>query len=44
MRDEENKRKLEDAGWRVMTLWECELQNESNVEARIRAFLGECSR
>jgi DNA mismatch endonuclease (patch repair protein) len=32
---------LEAAGWRVLTLWECELKDEAALAARLSAFLGE---
>lgn len=31
---------LEDAGWRVETVWECELKNRAALEARARSWLG----
>ncbi len=30
---------LEEAGWRSMVLWECELRDRAQLEARIRNFL-----
>lgn len=39
-RDKVNLRRLEGYGWRVLIVWECELKDESVVEARVRAFLG----
>ena len=39
-RDERNQRLLEEAGWRVLTLWECELGDDVAVTARLRDFLG----
>jgi DNA mismatch endonuclease (patch repair protein) len=30
---------LQAAGWRTLVIWECELQNRSLVEQRVRAFL-----
>ena len=38
-RDEKNKRALHRAGWRVLTIWECELKNAGRLETRIRRFL-----
>jgi len=31
---------LEAGGWRVMTLWECELKDNHALKMRLRAFLG----
>jgi DNA mismatch endonuclease (patch repair protein) len=38
-RDAANVEKLSAAGWRVMTVWECELKELDPLEARLRAFL-----
>ncbi|HMQ57034.1 MAG TPA: very short patch repair endonuclease [Rhizobiaceae bacterium] len=38
-RDVKNRLHLEAAGWRVLTIWECELRDTQEVEARLRAFL-----
>ncbi|MSP00115.1 MAG: DNA mismatch endonuclease Vsr [Acetobacteraceae bacterium] len=38
-RDERNLAALADAGWSVLVLWECELKDESGLEARLRSFL-----
>jgi DNA mismatch endonuclease (patch repair protein) len=40
-RDEEKERKLQDAGWRVKIVWECELKkaNENGLFETIRQFL-----
>lgn len=38
-RDERNKRALAREGWRVLTIWECQLRDTSRLEARIRRFL-----
>jgi DNA mismatch endonuclease, patch repair protein len=37
-RDRLNLKTLEDAGWQVLTIWECETQR-SDLEARIQYFL-----
>lgn len=37
-RDMANRRKLRRLGWRVLVIWECQL-NRENLAARIRAFL-----
>jgi DNA mismatch endonuclease (patch repair protein) len=31
---------LEDQGWRVETVWECELKDAAALEARVRGWLG----
>ena len=31
--------KLEALGWRVLTVWECELKDPAALEARLRAAL-----
>jgi len=40
-RDSKNVRELESAGWRVMTVWECELKkaDESDLFEKIQEFL-----
>jgi DNA mismatch endonuclease (patch repair protein) len=38
-RDESNRRKLEEDGWRVLVIWECELGDDAIVTARLKAFL-----
>ena len=38
-RDEANVRKLEQAGWDVLTIWECQLRNEKELKIRIQVFL-----
>ncbi|MBT1004100.1 DNA mismatch endonuclease Vsr [Paenarthrobacter sp. DKR-5] len=40
-RDADQRRKLEDGGWSVLTLWECELRNEEALMAEVRTFLGD---
>lgn len=45
-RDQENQKKLEQEGWRVLTIWECQLKAKSfdatmsNLEAFIRNATG----
>ena len=39
-RDQENKESLEAQGWRVLTVWECQLRDPLDVSRRIEAFLG----
>lgn len=38
-RDEGNLRKLHDAGWETLVVWECELRELDTLERRLRAFL-----
>ena len=40
-RDRRSEQSLLDAGWQVMTLWECELADQEAVAARLKAFLNE---
>lgn len=42
-RDKKVKRELCDAGWRILTLWECETKDTAWLEARILKFLGDTS-
>lgn len=39
-RDAENLRRLADAGWDALVLWECEVKRLSEHVERITAFLG----
>src|SRR4051812_3778605 len=39
-RDAENLRALEEAGWKVLTVWECEVQASEALRARLIEFLG----
>ena len=38
-RDERSKRALQGEGWKVLTVWECQLKNAERVGERIRRFL-----
>jgi DNA mismatch endonuclease (patch repair protein) len=38
-RDTEHRAALEGAGWRVLTLWECELNDEGELEKRVAESL-----
>ena len=38
-RDANNKRALQREGWKVLTVWECELTDSRRLEKRIRRFL-----
>lgn len=39
VRDEYARRSLENAGWKVLVIWDCETRNQANLEARLRGFL-----
>ena len=39
-RDAIVERRLNESGWRVLTVWECELRDRKAVSAKIRDFLG----
>ena len=39
-RDERNRLQLMETGWRVLVVWECEVENDDTVLDRIVAFLG----
>ena len=38
-RDAETRERLEAAGWRVETVWECELKDRDALEKRLKALL-----
>ena len=38
-RDAENTAALEKAGWRILTVWECEISSATVLADRVRAFL-----
>lgn len=38
-RDIESREKLEAAGWRVETVWECELKDRAALETRLRRLI-----
>lgn len=38
-RDDVNRRRLRAAGWKVMTLWECQLRDLNSLKARVLRFL-----
>lgn len=38
-RDEKTNRELAQEGWKVLTLWECEMKDVAELERRIRRFL-----
>jgi len=39
-RDAANTRLLEEAGWKVLTIWECETRDRMALEGRLTKFLG----
>jgi DNA mismatch endonuclease (patch repair protein) len=38
-RDRQNNRALAKEGWKVLTIWECQLKNTGGLEATIKKFL-----
>lgn len=38
-RDNKNLQKLQDMGWQVLIIWECEMANKANLIERIKNFL-----
>ena len=43
-RDQAVERRLRRSGWKVMTIWECQLARPDTVVARVRRFMEEGSR
>lgn len=41
-RDKRNLRKLRRMGWRVLTVWECELKDARRLQDRLKVFLSSC--
>lgn len=39
LRDQRNRRKLRALGWRVLVIWECQLQNPERVSTLVGKFL-----
>ena len=39
-RDQSNKESLENVGWEILVIWECETKHHKNVRTKIREFLG----
>ena len=39
-RDKRNQNLLLDAGWRVLIVWECEVENDDSILGRLLDFLG----
>lgn len=42
-RDARTREALADAGWRVETIWECELKDEAAVSARLKGLLDQAA-
>ena len=40
LRDRSVVKELGESGWRSLVIWECEVRDETEVEARLREFLG----
>lgn len=38
-RDQVTQQRLEERGWRVLTIWECELRDREAITHRIKSFL-----
>jgi len=38
-RDVENLRRLEDEGWSVLTVWQCEVKDQEKLRIRLHEFL-----
>jgi len=38
-RDRSAREALRKTGWSILTVWECQLNNQANVETRLRKFL-----
>ena len=39
-RDEQNQKLLAEAGWRILVVWECEVESDDSLLDRTVAFLG----
>lgn len=39
IRDKKNKKELKKQGWKIITLWECQVKRESSLYQRIRPLL-----
>lgn len=39
-RDKQNEKQLRARGWKVLTVWECEVKDLKRLSRRLRAFLG----
>ncbi len=43
LRDRRNAKALKDLGWRVLVVWECELEDEAKLRRRIMKVLDFCN-
>ncbi|MNO49465.1 Very short patch repair protein [compost metagenome] len=43
VRDEINLRKLHEAGWDTLVIWECELRDQNKLTQRLRSFLSDAT-
>ncbi len=41
LRDKRTKRQLTVNGWKVLTVWQCEIKNTEGLKNKVTAFLGE---
>lgn len=41
LRDDINEKRLKSAGWRVLTIWECQLEDADSLNSRLTSFLGQ---
>lgn len=39
-KDEDNIRKLQSKGWKVLVIWECETKNQENLIHKIKEIIG----
>jgi DNA mismatch endonuclease (patch repair protein) len=39
-RDQRHRKELTKLGWRVLTIWECQLKDIANIKRRVAGFLG----
>ena len=42
LRDSENLAKLQELGWEVLVVWECETEEAAGLPGRIMSFLEDC--
>jgi DNA mismatch endonuclease (patch repair protein) len=40
LRDEAHRAELKRMGWKVLEIWECEIENSQNLATKVRRFLG----
>jgi DNA mismatch endonuclease (patch repair protein) len=41
LRDQRDMRRLRNAGWKILVVWECQLRHKERIENKLRFFLGE---